>query len=130
MGGLRRLAYALRFVLAAWLLTACSEEEAFVQGRVVQVTDGQTLTLLVEGGGQGEVRLAGIDAPPRGQPSGRISQQSLSALCAEKDARVQFVGIDGRGPVIARVWCSGVDVNAEQVRLGMARSTTTTRTGA
>ena len=114
----------LAVLIAAWVLTACSpEEETFVSGKVVQVTEGDTLTLRVEGG-QGDVRLADIDAPEPSQPLGRRSQQSLSALCAGKDARVKFVGIDGQGPVVGRVWCNGVDVNAEQVRLGMARSTT------
>jgi endonuclease YncB( thermonuclease family) len=118
---LHALSCAGGFILAASALTACSfsEEETFIVGKVVQVTDGDTLTLLVDGG-QGDVRLAGIDAPERAQPFGKRSQHSLSVLCAGKDARVKFVGIDGHGPVVGRVWCSGVDVNAEQVRLGMA----------
>ena len=98
---------ALAALVVACVLAGCSspEEEGFIAGKVLQVTDGQTLTILVESG-PGEVRLAG-----------RRSQQSLSALCAGKDARVQIVGIDGQGPVVGRVWCGGVQVNAEQVEI-------------
>ena len=109
----------LAALLMAWVLTACSpsEGESFISGKVVHVIDGNTLTLRVAGG-QGDVRLADTDAPGRAQPLGRRSQQSLAALCAGKNARVEFVGIDGHGPVIGRVWCDGVDVNAEHLRDG------------
>ena len=39
-------------------------------GRVVGVADGDTLTVLVSGNRQVKIRLAGIDAPERGQPHG------------------------------------------------------------
>ena len=99
----------------AWVLTACSssEEEVFFAGKVVRVIDGDTLTLRVAGG-QGDVRLADI----QGKPLVKRSQRSLSALCAGKDARLEFLGIDGDGPVRGRVWCNGVDVNAEHLRTG------------
>ena len=102
-GGIR----ALAGLLAACVLAGClsPEEDEFITGKVLQVTDGQTLTILVESG-QGQVRLAG-----------RRSQQSLWALCAGKDARVQIVGIDGRGAALGRVWCSGVEVSAAQVEI-------------
>jgi micrococcal nuclease len=106
-------------LLMAWVLTACSpsEEEVFFAGKVLRVIDGDTLTLRVAGG-QGDVRLADIQAPVRGKPLVKRSQQSLSALCAGKNARVEFLGIDGHGPVIGRVWCNGVDVNAAHLRTG------------
>jgi endonuclease YncB( thermonuclease family) len=103
-------------LLMAWALTACSpsEGETFFAGKVVHVIDGDTLTLRVAGG-QGDVRVADIQG---GKPLAKRSQQSLSALCAGKNARVEFLGIDGDGPVIGRVWCNGVDVNAEHLRTG------------
>ena len=54
------------------------------------------------------------------QPFGKRSRQSLADLCAAKPARVEWTEKDRNGRLLARVWCSGIDANAEQVRRGMA----------
>jgi endonuclease YncB( thermonuclease family) len=66
------------------------------------------------------VRLKEIDAPELKQPFGKRSRQSLTDLCASKRAQVMWTEKDRNGRLLARVWCSGVDANAEQVRRGMA----------
>lgn len=55
-------------------------------GRVVNVSDGDTLTVLAE---RKEVKvwLDSIDAPELKQPFGRHAQQSLAELCAARTAR-------------------------------------------
>src|SRR5687768_14921235 len=50
-------------------------------GRVVKVSDGDTLTVLVNKT-QIRVRLDAIDAPELGQAFGKRSRQSLAQLCA------------------------------------------------
>lgn len=86
---------------------------------VVGVSDGDTLTALCDGE-QIKVRLAEIDAPEKRQPFGMKSKQSLSELCFQRKAEVRQVDRDRYGRVVAGVKCDGVDVNAEQVRKGMA----------
>jgi endonuclease YncB( thermonuclease family) len=66
------------------------------------------------------VRLKEIDAPELKQPFGKRSRQSLTDLCATKRARIMWTEKDRNGRLLARVWCSGIDANAEQVRRGMA----------
>jgi endonuclease YncB( thermonuclease family) len=88
-------------------------------GRVVKVTDGDTLTVLISRK-QIRVRLDGIDAPERGQAFGKRSQQSLAQLCAAKAAEVIERGTDRYGRTIGRVTCAGIEANSEQVRRGMA----------
>src|SRR5262245_25392973 len=90
-----------------------------LQGRVVRVSDGDTLTLLVDRK-QFKVRLTEIDAPESKQAFGQRSKQSLGEMCAGQTARVQSSGRDKYGRVLGRVECAGVDANAEQVRRGMA----------
>ena len=41
-----------------------------VVGRIVGVADGDTITVLDATKTQNKIRLAGIDAPERGQPGG------------------------------------------------------------
>jgi endonuclease YncB( thermonuclease family) len=60
------------------------------------------------------------DAPERSQPFGKRSRQSLSDMCAKKRARVSWTEKDRNGRTLGRVWCGGIDTNAEQVRRGMA----------
>lgn len=90
-----------------------------VVGKVVGITDGDTLWLLVENE-QIKVRLAEIDAPEKKQPFGERSRQSLAELCFGKQARILEHGHDRYGRTLGTVFVAGVDVNTEQVRRGMA----------
>lgn len=105
-------------LLAVLAATPCAALADFV-GRVVKVSDGDTLTVLVERK-QVRVRLDSIDAPEMKQPLGKRSQQSLTQLCAAKTARVIDKGMDRYGRTIGWIVCDGVDANSEQVRRGMA----------
>lgn len=112
----------MKLILPALLLTLAlvgpvhGEELA---GRVVEIQDGDTLTLLVSRQ-QIKVRLLDIDAPESKQPFGTRSRQSLADLCHGKPARVEWQNMDRYGRVLGRVHCAGVDVNSEQVRRGVA----------
>lgn len=90
-----------------------------LNGRVVGVADGDTLTVLVDGAPV-VVRLAEIDAPEKGQPFGARAKQSLSQLCAGLLANVRERGRDRYGRALGRVSCAGVDANLAQVSRGMA----------
>ena len=104
----------LTLVLAA--SGACGET---LRGQVVRISDGDTLTLLIDRK-QIKVRLTEIDAPEMKQAFGSRSRQSLGELCGRHAATVRTSGRDRYGRVLGRVECGGVDANAEQVRRGMA----------
>lgn len=104
------LCAGLLFAATAW---------AGVTGRVVGVHDGDTISVLIAGQSV-RVRLAGIDAPERGQPFGSVSQIALAKRVAEREVRLVVRGRDRYGRLLARVYMNGVDVNAEQVRGGHA----------
>ena len=108
-----------RLVVVAALGLAALSSHADIIGKVVAVTDGDTLTVLQEQK-QIKVRLLEIDAPESKQAFGDRSKQSLSDLCFNKTARLDEKGKDRYGRTLARVYCDGVDANAEQVRRGMA----------
>jgi endonuclease YncB( thermonuclease family) len=106
------------FILAILASVPCSAAADFA-GHVVKVTDGDSVTVLVDTK-QVKVRLDSIDAPELKQPFGKRSQQSLAQLCAAKYARVRERGLDRYGRTVGWIECDGVDANAEQVRRGMA----------
>ena len=110
----------LLFVLAAVVTTAQGAEYT---GKVVGVSDGDTLTLLVPDGAsfnQVKVRLGEIDTPESKQPYGERAKQTLSDLAYNKQARVVVQDTDKYGRTVGRVYVGGVDVNAEMIRQGAA----------
>ncbi len=80
-------ARALPLLLALLAQSPCA---AVLEGRVIHVADGDTLTVLDDQQHSHKIRLAGIDAPERGQPFGRKATEALAAL-----AKNQRVTIDG-----------------------------------
>ncbi len=92
-------------------------------GKVVGISDGDTLTLLVPDGAsfkQIKVRLGEIDTPERKQPYGTRAQQTLSELAFNQQARVVVQDTDRYGRTVGRVYVGSVDVNAELVKQGAA----------
>lgn len=91
-----------------------------ILGRVVSISDGDTLALVDATNRRYKIRLAEIDAPEKKQPFGSRSKQSLAEMCFGVDAQMVPATTDRYGRTVGKVYCKGVDVNAEQVRLGMA----------
>jgi endonuclease YncB( thermonuclease family) len=114
---MRRAAGNLLFLLAfGFLLSiapALAEEYA---GKVVGITDGDTLTLLTPEKRQLKVRLAEIDTPERNLPYGSRAREDLSDLVFQREVRTVVVDYDRWGRAVARVHVGNVDVNAELVR--------------
>jgi endonuclease YncB( thermonuclease family) len=111
----------LRVLLVACLLflaQAVVAEE--LKGRVVGITDGDTLTLLTERREQVRVRLAEIDTPESGQPYGSRARQVLSDLAFGKMVHVDVRDTDRYGRTVGLVYAGTMGVNAEMVRRGAA----------
>ena len=91
-----------------------------VEGRVVGVSDGDTITVLDDAKTQHKIRFAGIDAPEKGQAFGERSKQSLSALVFQKRVEARCHKKDRYGREVCAVFVSLRDVGLEQIRAGMA----------
>jgi len=104
-------------------LLVCSASYAAANelyGRVVGISDGDTITVLVAPKTQHKIRLAGIDAPERRQAFGQQSKQSLSELVFNREVVVETTKKDRNGRDIGKVLVDGLDVSLEQVRRGLA----------
>lgn len=91
-----------------------------LQGRVVGITDGDTLTILTADNQHVRIRLAEIDAPERGQPYGKKAKEVLSELAFGKDLTVKVTETDRYGRGVARVFDGTTDINVEMIRRGAA----------
>ena len=101
----RQLRGILLAVLLA-LLVGNSLAQSLV-GRVVGVTDGDTVTLLVDGRVQHKIRLSGIDAPEKAQPFGNRAKQRLSSLVFGKTVTAVGTKQDRYRRLIAKLLVDG-----------------------
>jgi len=108
-------------LLCGFLLLAIAgaAQAAEFSAKVIAVLDGDTL-LVLRGGSRIKVRLADIDAPEKDQPHGMVSRETLIELAAKRRVQVASRATDDYNRLIATVHADGVNLNREQVRLGMA----------
>lgn len=113
-------------IVVVWLLCCCvgSAGAECLSGRVVAVSDGDTLAVSY----QGErylLRLAGIDAPEVShygslvQPFGLEARDYLRQVVG-LDICVEVVDHDQYGRYIVDAWYQDIWLNAEMVRAGFA----------
>jgi micrococcal nuclease len=88
-------------------------------GKVVGVTDGDTITILHEARGE-RIRLYGIDCPEKGQNFRTKAKQATSLLTFGKVAEVEPVDQDRYGRTVALVTVGTTLVNQELIRQGLA----------
>lgn len=93
---------------------------ATLEGRVVLVADGNTISVMDVRKQQHRVRLAGIDAPELGQAFATRSRENLAKWVFRRDVVVEWNKKDRHGRIVGVVLVDGHDVNLEQVRAGMA----------
>ena len=91
-----------------------------LEGKVVGVTDGDTIKVLDASLVQRNVRLSGIDAPEKRMPFGQRSMESHSDLVFGKQVQVEGDKEDRYGRLVGKVLVNGRDANLAQVKAGMA----------
>ena len=117
----------LLLAVAVALFTATAQAD--IEGRVVAVSDGDTIKVLDADKVLYKIRLAGIDAPEKAQAFGMASRDHLASMVAGKVVRVEASKTDRYGRLLGKVWvqpqdCPGcartLNVNHAQILAGMA----------
>src|SRR5215510_14805069 len=106
--------------LATLLCLTAAAQPQNITGKVVGVSDGDTITVLDGQKRQHKIRLDGIDAPESNQDYGSRAKQSLSDLVFGKTVTVTSRKNDRYGSVLGTVSLDGRDINQEQINRGMA----------
>ncbi len=99
---------------------AVSAKAACAAPTVLRVHDGDTVSLRCKQGPPIKLRLAGIDAPERGQPYGRAATRALTEMLANRPLRVESRATDRYGRVIGDVIVDGKSVSERLVVQGLA----------
>ncbi|MFZ2540912.1 MAG: thermonuclease family protein [Gallionella sp.] len=115
------MSYCTRFLLLLSTLIVANPSAAdTLQGRVVGIADGDTVTVLDVSNTQWKIRLMGIDAPEKKQAFGNKSKESLSALVFNKQVTVEYSKKDRYGRTVGKIMVDGIDANLEQIKVGLA----------
>lgn len=94
---------------------------AFVQGKVVKVTDGDSLTVLTSEGHFISVRLYGVDSPEFRQEGGPEAADFTSGLAFLQEVKLTPVNTDQYGRTVAVVHLKdGRNLNEELLKAGHA----------
>jgi len=88
-------------------------------GRVVGVTDGDTLTVFVNHN-RYRIRLADIDTPEHDQDWGSRATVALAEKVYLRSVTVDITDTDRYGRLVGTLWCGHRDINRELVREGYA----------
>ena len=95
------------------------------EGRVVAVTDGDTIRVLLEGQ-EYSVRYIGMDTPEMGQPKAAAWDKNVACSVGGTTVRLEkdVSETDRYGRLLRYVWVGDIMVNAELVRQGYAQAAT------
>ncbi len=115
----RRLAVTV--VLLAIATTALAAKPHYeLTGRVVAIADGDTLTVLDDSKVQHKIRLAGIDAPEKGQAFGTRSRENLAGKVFRQTIRLEVIDVDRYKREVGRIYLADRFINMEMVSDGFA----------
>ncbi len=99
---MKRLKYTFIFCLITILFPSLLYAGSW-DGKVVSVTDGDTIKVLRDGK-QVKIRLAAIDCPEKGQPYGNAARKFTAKLVAGNVVKVWPTDTDRYGRTVAFVF--------------------------
>lgn len=113
------------FFLAIAAITGCdpqtpSSAPAGFTAKVVGITDGDTIDVLLDDKTTQRLRLNGIDAPERGQPFGNNAKQFLSDRIGGQLIQITPLDTDRYGRTIAELNHNHERITLALVRQGLA----------
>ncbi len=114
--GMRRQKISLVLFLALIFIPALSWAW---QGKVVGVSDGDTITVLHDGRGE-KVRLYGVECPEHRQDFSRKAKEFTSERVFGKTVEVKPIGTDRYGRMVGIVTIDDKSLNEELVKAGLA----------
>ncbi|MBE6357196.1 MAG: hypothetical protein E7058_08820 [Lentisphaerae bacterium] len=100
-----------------------SAPEDNLEGTVISVYDGDTMTFTAEKNGELQkfkVRFFGIDAPEASQEYGVASRDALREKILNKKVNVSVVSVDRYGRSVGKVYCADNYINLQMVTEGNA----------
>jgi endonuclease YncB( thermonuclease family) len=109
-----------KIVFLIFLLVSLLSLAEELVGKVIKVSDGDTIIVIDNNNQKHKIRLKGIDAPETQQLYGDISTQSLEELVYDKEVVVSWDKKDKYYRILGKVIVDGRDANYLQLKKGLA----------
>jgi endonuclease YncB( thermonuclease family) len=117
VNAIKRLVLTLVFILTL-SLPSWSQHTTWI-GKVVGVSDGDTITVLHDGKAE-KIRLYGIDCPEKKQAFGKRAKQFTSKMVFGRIVEARPITTDRYGRTIAWIYFDGACLNEELLKAGFA----------
>lgn len=109
------------FLSILFLISSLFCVAQIITGKVIRVTDGDSITISDSQGKSIRVRLFGIDCPEVGQPFSKNATEHTKQLCEGKDVRVDVKHIDRYKRTVGVVYTpENIDLNLSLLTNGLA----------
>jgi len=99
---------------------AKTKSTGVITGKVIGISDGDTLTVLDANHQQFKVRLAGIDCPESSQAFGNRAKRTLSEKVFSQNVKIETRDKDGFGRTLGIVKIGDEDINEYLILQGVA----------
>ncbi|MGE4169265.1 MAG: thermonuclease family protein [Candidatus Margulisiibacteriota bacterium] len=106
--------------LVFWVLFCPMAMAHVFSGRVVHVSDGDTIVVLQDNRHSTKIRLAAIDCPEKSQPFGRQAQRFTQAFCDGQRVTVTTTKKDRYGRTIGTVQVGSKRLDIALLEAGLA----------
>jgi endonuclease YncB( thermonuclease family) len=118
MQPIRRI--VVSFALLILVAAASQAQSVTLRGKIVNVFDGDTISLVDGDNKEHQIRIEGVDAPEEGQVCYEDAKKRLSDLLLDKEVTVEIVGKEEPGREVGILKLDGRDVGLEMVESGLA----------
>ena len=106
--------------LLIYIIPAIGVQAETLVGKVVGITDGDTITVLDADKTEHKIRLMGIDAPEKKQDYGNESKKALSNYIYQKEVTVEYKKQDRYKRKVGKIILGKQDICLQMIKDGMA----------
>jgi micrococcal nuclease len=111
---------ALIFLTLFFTFYTASALSKDISGKVIRVSDGDTITVLDANKSKHKIRLYGIDSPEGGQAFGDKAKKATSSLVYGKNVEINVLDRDRYGREVGIVFHNNTNINGELLKQGYA----------
>lgn len=115
-----KLGFLKTTITATAVFIGFSAQASVIQGKVVSVFDGDTVTVVDSEKNKHRIRLAQIDAPEQKQPFGPAARKHVSQLLLGKEVEAHIQEIDSKGNQLGTIYLDGENINMQIIDAGYA----------
>ncbi len=112
--------HLLKFTFILLFISQTALAQELLKGKVVRISDGDTMTVLDSLNQQHRIRLHGIDSPEKGQDYYQVAKDYVGQLCFQKQVEVDILNYDHYKRAIGKVYVDGLEVNLSLLKVGLA----------